>query len=401
MKFVIDINPDNIVRQFSSHDNPNAISCDDLVQFFIEAFVDGMLDALEARYPDFSLDRAEIGPRLLNWCKNNFKAIPDSLKDKISECLEQVNSRKPDKFISTIDKLSQTICNPCENSRFLDGEEHSAFVGCDKRGKKVFVYLTIDVQKIKQFISFSDDSILAPEIRAVHDAVISLYLEGNVHITPDMIYSTLNGNNTTRQVPAGFKKFLTEAMNKLMYTGIKIDASEEAKAFGIQNFQFKGYVLPMTYSLATINGVTRECWKILEKPPLLSFAERKNQIASCEISALDTGLYTTPENITLTHYLIDRVLIMQNQAEHAKKARGKSKPKVNTSIAYDTIYKYLGIKAPNENALKQEKAKVRKKVKDILDVWVKTGFIASYGEILDGKKITGVDIVIASNNKKQ
>lgn len=389
MQFVIDIDPEKVIKKITLEFN--STTCDDFVQFFLDTLVDDMLNAIEAKYPDFSLDKAKIGPQLLEWCKNNPRTLPDSLKDKILEGIDHIKSSKPDKYSSTVDKLSQTIYNPAENSRFLDNEKHSSFVG-SKRGENIYVYLQLDTEKLRQSITFSNNSILDPAVKAVHDAVISLYVQGNTHITYSMLYSALNGNNATRQPTAGFKKFANEAMTKLMYTGITIDAHEEAEAFGVADFQFKGYVLPMTYSLAIINGVTTECWKILEKPPLLSFAERKNQIATCDIKALDTGLNTTAENITLTHYLLDRVLIMKNQLERSLKSRHKDKIAVSNRILYQTVYEFLSVSAPNEATLRKKHQRIRQDIKTILDVWTNTGLIAGYTEKLDGRKFIGVDI---------
>lgn len=102
----------------------------------------------------------------------------------------------------------------------------------------------------------------------------------------------------------------------------------------------------------------------------MAFAERKGQIARCNAEQLATGLNTTPENLTLTHYLLDQILTMQNDNSNR-----------HNVILYDTLYEYLALDAPNENAKKQEKKKMRDKVKVILDGWVKSGLIESYAEL--------------------
>lgn len=82
----------------------------------------------------------------------------------------------------------------------------------------------------------------------------------------DMVYAFLYRNS--RQAPEGFRKLFNENMRKMMYTPIKIDASEENKVFGTVSFSYSGHILPMTYTLVNLNGETVECWKILKRPAL-------------------------------------------------------------------------------------------------------------------------------------
>ena len=333
-----------------------------------------------------NMDTNEVNQKIVDGLMENMKTNKKSASTGKGEGAT-VKSRKPKDFVSPIDKLAQTVFDSRKNPQFYSRHSVDLWVG-DKNKKPVSITVSVDITELKKYISFSNDTMLAPYNRAIHDAVISLYDAGNTHFTPDMVYHFLNGNSRNNKAPEGFRKSLDEALTKLMRTIITIDAGEEAEAFNLKDFQYKGYVLPLTYTRATINGQDCECWKILDRPPLLALAERKSQINRGEANLLNTGLNATHDNVVITHYLIEQILTMQN--EHSDR---------NNVILYDSIYEYLGIDAPNTNALKQRKLDIRKKVKAILDAWVKAGFISGYGEQLDGRKITGLYIRYTKHTK--
>ena len=315
------------------------------------------------------------------------QSILDRAYPESTATIEKVKSRKPKDFVSPIDKLAQTVFDQRKNSPYYSAPFVTLWVG--NKGQKIAsVTVSLDISELKQYISLSNNTMLNPYNRAVHDAVISLYDAGNSFFTFDMVYHFLNGNSRNDKTPEGFRKSLDLALTKLMRTIITINAGQEAELFNLEDFQYKGYLLPLTYTKATINGQECECWKILERPPLLALAARKNQINRGAANLLDTGLSITPDNVVITHYLLEQILTMQNKNSSR-----------NNVILYDTLYKYLGIDAPNANALKQRKLDIRKKVKTILDAWVKAGFISDYGEQVDGRKIVGLYIRYKKHTK--
>lgn len=304
--------------------------------------------------------------------------------------LHKALARKPQQFLSPVDKLSQVLFDKRKNSVFYDDAIDSVeiTVGRTKNAKKepVVIVVSININELMPYISFSDNAILDPANRAIHDAVISLFDAGNTYITPDMVYHFLNGYSRLDKAPDGIRKAINSAMNKLMHTTITIDASKEAKAFGIAEFQFKGHILPLSYVHAKINGQECECWKVLDKPPLLTLAGRKNQINRESIHRgegylLDTGLSTTPDNVVITHYLLNQILTMKNV--HSCR---------NNTILFDTLYEYLEVDAPTEKTAETLRRRIRNKVKAILDAWVASGFISGYNEVLDGRKIIGLHV---------
>ena len=94
----------------------------------------------------------------------------------------------------------------------------------------------------------------------------------------------------------------------------------------------------------------------------------------------------TQDNVVIRDYLLEQILTMQND-----------KSKRNNVILYETIYEYLGIKAPNKDALRKKHSDIRKKVQSILNAWIRKDFITGFNEILEGSKIKGLHIKIRKN----
>ena len=316
------------------------------------------------------------------------KKISERINSTIKECAKSsqvsVRSKKTKQFVSETDKVTKMLFNRLLNSFFYDDEKEAApvIVG-KKRNNIISVFVTINTDELRGIITLSnDDIVFNPYTRAVHDAVISLYDAGNSYFTEDMIYQVLNGYRRQDKAPENMKKRIHEELQKLMHTGIKIDATAEAKAFRLSEFKFEGYVLPITYSMTKINGTICECWKILDEPPLLTLASRKNQINRCNIKLLDTGLNCTPDNTVIRNYLLEQILNMQNEKSNR-----------NSTILYDSLYEYLGIDAQTEASAETKRRRTRDKVKDILDTWTKSEFIKGYQEYSEGRKIIGLHIV--------
>ena len=173
----------------------------------------------------------------------------------------------------------------------------------------------------------------------------------------------------------------------MMATLVTIDASAEisskmiTKTTGI----YKGALIPAErVEIMELNGQkVTDCIHLLRTPPLYDYARDKNQIGTIDIKMLDTPLSNTKENIELKGYLLKRIASIKN-----------AKSNMSDTIRYDTLYKYLQIKAPNKNALYRQFQDVRNKVKKLLDFWIKMGLISSYEEEKEGKSIAKVTISI-------
>ncbi len=299
-------------------------------------------------------------------------------------------AKRPDKYVSSTDKISKAIfgtAKDIENSAFYEPEGRNVRIGSifklENGVKKEFpvtTAVTLKLDEKNNNIKFSSDTMLDPFCRSVHDAIVTLKAAGNNDMTIDMIYRVLKGGikKGERDSPSEeMREKIREAIKLLFGTVATIDASQETKYYGRIEFQFEGHLLPVKFLRAKVTGVEVECIRLLDEPPLYTYAKRSNQINSCDIKLLRMPISSTEENIIIRNYLLEQILDMKNEKNHR-----------NNVMLYDTLFRYLGL----EDAPKQKKAEVRKKVHAILDNWVKEGFIKGYQDIKEGKSVTKVKI---------
>lgn len=233
----------------------------------------------------------------------------------------------------------------------------------------VMTLISINLDEMKdQGVSIQGRRELRSYDQEIHDAITSQYVEGaNEYITDSMIFDTISGKEGATLNPRQ-REAISNAITKLMFSHVKIDASQEAEKFGIDKFVYDGSLLPAERVTVSINGTVTECIHLFRTPPLYEYAEKRNQIARMDIKLLNSPVNKNEETIALQGYLYRRILSM------------KGSSKLPPTIKYETIYKQLEITAASEGALRKKKLTIRKTVKKILDYWKEQGFIRGYVE---------------------
>ena len=233
----------------------------------------------------------------------------------------------------------------------------------------VYTLISIDIEEMKsQGVTIQGRRELRPYDQEVHDAITSQYVEGgNEYITDSMIFDTISGKEGATLNPKQ-REAISNAITKLMFSHVKIDASEEVKKFGLEKFVYDGYILPAERVTVSLNGTITECIHLFRTPPLYDYAEKRKQIGRMSVKLLNSPVNKNEETIALQGYLYRRILSM------------KGSSKLSPTIKYDTVYKQLEITASSDGALRKKKLKVRETVKKILDYWKKEGFILGYVE---------------------
>ena len=290
---------------------------------------------------------------------------------------DNIPTKAPKQWLTPVDKVSNIA---------FDGEGtlyNKKLVGVDissrKTKKEILSMVSLDFSD--KSIQISGRKELTPYDREVHDALVTLYIDGeNEYITPQMIYRAMTGNPEAKLMPKQ-QEAISNSLNKLMYSRLIIKASkEECKAYGFDKFTYEGAVIQGEKVTATLNGVVLEVYHLLKQPVLYNYAGKKNQIGRLDIKLLNSPVNKNEENIMLQSYLYRRIL--------AIKGSGKLTP----TIVYDTIYKQLNIQAASDGALRKKKLKVRNTVKRILDYWKEQGFIKGYSENSRKTEIVSVTI---------
>lgn len=317
--------------------------------------IDDLILSIVDRSPKTSSDKGVLGAM-----------IEFDLGEEVVEDV-QIRTTRPDTMLVPTSKL----VNEAFLGDLYPGTGKKVNVQKKSLAKKspVYTLISIDIEEMKnQGVTIQGRRELRPYDQEVHDAITSQYVEGgNEYITDSMIFDTISGKDGATLNPKQ-REAISNAITKLMFSHVKIDASEEAKKFGLEKFVYDGYLLPAERVTVSLNGTITECIHLFRTPPLYDYAEKRKQIGRMDVKLLNSPVNKNEETIALQGYLYRRILSM------------KGSSKLSPTIKYDTIYKQLEITATSDGALRKKKLKVRETVKKILEFWKKENFILGYVE---------------------
>lgn len=228
--------------------------------------------------------------------------------------------------------------------------------------------------------------------REIHDYVVSRYLEGNEYISDSMIYDVASGRKGATLHPKQ-KEAISKSMTKMMYSQLWIDASDEAKKWGVDEFTYDGAVIPAERVTISMNGERTECYHIFRTPPLYEYANRLDQVARKDVKLLQSPVNKNEDTIILQGYLYRRILAMQGNKTLTRR------------ILYDSVYEKIDFSSVlREDNQRKKKKTIRDSAKKILEYWKEQGFIKNYFEINSSRerivegtssgRAIGLDIVI-------
>jgi len=300
--------------------------------------------------------------------------------------IEQIIIAKyPTAFLTPTDKISNKAFEGTLNSSEKIGVE---VIKKTKNREPIYAMVSIDTTKLKG-ITISGKEELTPYDREVHDAIVTLYVEGKtIYITPNMIYQAMTGRHGSH-CSKNQESMINNSITKLMFSHVIIDAAAEAAIDNrVTRTLFDSNAINAKRVSITINGKESKAIKILDTPILFDYAQQKNQIGRFNMKLLDTPNNKNEETIILEGYLRRRILAMR---------KSKDDSKLSNSIKYETVYKQLDISFSDEvirseAALRKKKLKVRESVKKALDYFKKEGFIKTYSETITKGVKDGVSI---------
>lgn len=317
--------------------------------------IDDLILSIVDRSPKTSSDKGVLGAM-----------IEFDLGEEVVEDV-QIRTTRPDTMLVPTSKL----VNEAFLGDLYPGTGKKVNVQKKSLAKKspVYTLISIDIEEMKnQGVTIQGRRELRPYDQEVHDAITSQYVEGgNEYITDSMIFDTISGKEGATLNPKQ-REAISNAITKLMFSHVKIDASEEAKKFGVEKFAYDGYLLPAERVTVSLNGTITECIHLFRTPPLYDYAEKRKQIGRMSVKLLNSPVNKNEETIALQGYLYRRILSM------------KGSSKLSPTIKYETVYKQLDVTAGSESSLRNKKMKIRTTVKKILDYWKKEKFILGYVE---------------------
>lgn len=302
------------------------------------------------------------------------------------------NTCKAKSLVSGTTKLENVIFDPKKNPALYDSQntagDFETRIG-NVKNNPINTVASIDFDKMKSLgVSISHENWLTPFDREILSVASSLYTAGNEYQSPLMIYQALSGNKEDVKLTPDMRNKIIESLKKLRMTDINIDSSQEEKAGWNKKGHYEGALLPSErIEVMTLNGQeVVECIHFLRNSPLYEYAAGKNQISRVNIEMLNVPINNTEDNVILKCHLLRLITSIKNP-----------KSKLKPVIRYDTLYEYLGLdESDKDNTKRRKKQRIRDRVKEILNYWVKSELIKGFEEESEGrgKEIVKVKILL-------
>lgn len=282
-------------------------------------------------------------------------------------------------IMSMVSKVAKNVKNPLLN------EDQSLNIKVDNNDTKVLLSL----------INAVADTHISHYDLTVHNAVCTLYYEGNKEITPKQIAKKIIGKNV--KIRKHHTDSITASVTKMKKTLIAIDHREQFINWNKEKEAGSDYYISDKFdSMLNIviergrylnNNKVEFTFHIKETPPILDYSILYKQIANTKDELIDTSGYLTKYDettIALRSYLVERI-------EGFKSQRAANK-KINTfDISYKTMYESVG-KSELIEGRSEYRNRFLKNVNSILDAFKNNGWIKSYshsGNTINGKVTIG------------
>lgn len=295
-------------------------------------------------------------------------------KAKISECLNK--GQLPEEILFLNDNLTRSTF---ENK--LSSKPSKVYV---KRGKASYYSLASITPKEEKAIDIS--KAMTRFQWQVYNAVCSLWSAGTYTFTASKIYKIITKNDSAK----AHDKILLDidtAIQTMAGISMTLDSGNSGEIYNFDRYVRTAPLLliEMTYEL-TENQHGKSIiptYTIASniQPILFEYANKLNQIQRELLTAGRQNVSNSQQQITLKHYLNDRIKAMTRQRKGGK---------ITNTIKYEAIYNLYQL---NDKSEKQKKARIRDQAKRILDDMIISGTISAY-EIEKNRKGEYVDITI-------
>ncbi len=320
---------------------------------------------------------------------------------KKNEAIPRVSMPDVDYEYTNISSLAQYITT---RPGLVDSKEPCKLITMPSKNASVTVALrSDDGVALSRSITQYDATVM--------DAVYSLFINGCVRFTPEMVARMISGRLEGCISPQKIGA-VSKSLNKLRHVDITIDLTDEyIKTGGIlepgERITKTSYLLPLEVYNAVIpdNGKklkTKETkdgdeiiagYEFIKRPVLYTYAESKGEIEQFPTKLLSAAkMSDTDDNIAIKWYLIRRIGAL-------KKARNKTILK--DVIYYDTeerqgAFKDLSFFEENFANWREKKKKIHTSFVKVLDAYKEEEYIKDYTVLYEGKSPIGIEIQISS-----
>jgi hypothetical protein len=239
----------------------------------------------------------------------------------------------------------------------------------------------VTVYKISLADGYDNTDPLTEFDYAVLSVCISNFAEGNVHITPAIIYRGLTGKSNTARMQLDQCAAILNSLRKLMGTIIEIDETETNAAFHYgenRNPITCSSILPAYFVERTINGQDATVIYFDRESPLLTIARDRKQLLSYDVTLLDVpGQKNTTMNIMLKNHVMRRIMEIEAHRQLAP------------TLTFPDIFEKCRI----ANAHLEIKRRAREVIVTFLEHLQSKGVIKSFKVTKNGNAFHAINIV--------
>lgn len=304
-----------------------------------------------------------------------FEAL-DLIREKLNNLpeTETLDAIFPRKYIMPNNKLANEMPNISKDYNAIYDLE------VNKR-KKAYTTVSLNYNDENIKIHEKDKRFTAYD-RSVHNAVCSIYEAGNTTFTADQVYRAMNGYDDSQYVSPQAIGAVTKSLDKSRSILVKIDYTNEAKAYkkDVEQFVMEDYILSAKKITLKAGGKEVIGYKLNSKPILYQYAQLTNQVITVPSKLLNTKdvIKSTPEVIVIREYLIKRIEEMKNPSN-----------KMGNKILFESIYNIIDQPDPDKKKAK----KVRDIVKTLLTKFKTEKYIKDFEFYKEGRSFKGVEII--------
>lgn len=241
-----------------------------------------------------------------------------------------------------------------------------------------------------------------PFDRLVFDAVCTINqaakkADKSTIFTPEMVARAMHGKADAEYMPPLIVSTVAKSLDKMMTMFIVIDATAHVKSKNVEinEFKYKGYLLPMESLHINAGGSNVDSYELLKTPFLFQYASMVGQIINIENELLNIRKLTADGRITDKYLQINidkQILVRQlaSRIDRIKRDTSHSKKKQNNIILFETLFKESGINTGGHPE------RLKTFIFNVLDYYQALEHIQSYNKrTASGKKgYDGIEIII-------
>ena len=228
------------------------------------------------------------------------------------------------------------------------------------------------------------DANLTPFEKLILNVLLSVQNAGNEYISYFKFFHLLGGGKNINNADR-LKKLIDKALWKLRCTDLTINLTDivgKRKKYAgklnapynkadKKNITWRGCLLPNEIVTASVNGkVTEGTIHLLGKSIILRVADLKDQVAHADLNLLAVPIRTTENTLTLTGYLLERILKIKGSNDESR----EHVTKLSNSISFGTLFRQCGISAED----KRQRYEIRQTIAKILSFFKEQKFISDY-----------------------